>query len=244
MHKPNLPALITTLGVGTAVDAAGGLAYAALSSQSQLFGKVLIAESDPDQVALTFDDGPNPAITPQLLDLLAEARVRATFFLIGSYVRREPALTRRIVAAGHAIGNHTMTHPWLAWQSAARIRAELTGCSEAIEDVVGEPVRLFRPPHGARRPYVLSVAGELGMTTVQWNVIPGDWQPIAAATILMRIERGIGRNRRIGRASNILLHDGSDRGLGANRLPTLEATRQLLLRHCAETFVTPEAWLP
>src|SRR5207244_3468160 len=80
-------------------------------------------------------------------------------------------------AAGQLIGNHTVTHPWLAWQSAARIRQELAGCNAALEDTLGGPVHLFRPPHGARRPYVLRVARDLGLTTVQWNVMAGDWTP-------------------------------------------------------------------
>ena len=240
MPRKHLPALAFT----AAVAAAGTLTYAALTPGSQLFGRTLIAGHDPDQLALTFDDGPNPAITPQLLDLLAEHNVRATFFLIGAYVRQQPALTRRLAAAGHVVGNHTMTHPWLAWQSSARIRAELTGCNHAIEDATGQPVRLFRPPHGARRPAVLEIARDLGLTTVQWNLIANDWQPDPAATILARLERGIARNRRRGRASNIVLHDGSQHTPIANRLATVGATRQLLNLHASTArFVTPDAWL-
>ena len=113
-------------GVGLA---AGGLAYAALYPRSQIFGSVLVAPRRPREVALTFDDGPNPAATPHLLDLLARHGVRATFFVIGEFVRREPALTRAIAAAGHIVGSHTMTHPWLAWQSDGRIRYEARGVS-------------------------------------------------------------------------------------------------------------------
>jgi peptidoglycan/xylan/chitin deacetylase (PgdA/CDA1 family) len=240
----NLPT-IATLGLTTsaAVAAAGGLTYAALSAQSRLFGPTLIAGSDPGQLALTYDDGPNPAATPQLLEMLACANVRATFFLIGGYVRQHSALTREIHAAGHLIGNHTMTHPWLAWQSRARIRAEIADCNALLEDTLGVPVRFFRPPHGARRPYVLRLARELGLTTTQWNVMPKDWEPVDAATILLRIQRGIGRNRRWGRASNILLHDGNGSAPNANRLATVEASRRLLALCPAHSFVTPEAWV-
>jgi peptidoglycan/xylan/chitin deacetylase (PgdA/CDA1 family) len=229
----------------TAVAAVGGCAYAALWPQSQLFGKVLIAPANPNELALTYDDGPNPAATPQLLDILAAANVRATFFLIGRFVRSEPTLTRAIAAAGHVIGNHTMAHPWLAWQTSARIRAELGDCNQAIQDTLGAPVRLFRPPHGAHRPAVLRIARELGLTPVNWNVIANDWTPVDAPTILGRIEQGIARNQRQGRASNILLHDGGDHSLGANRLATVEATRQLLYRYrsSSENFVTPVDWV-
>ena len=243
MTQPTIAAHGLTTSV--AIAAAGTLTYAALSAGSQLFGPTLIAGSDPNHLALTYDDGPNPAVTPHLLEVFARANVRATFFLIGNYVRRQPTLTREIHAAGHLIGNHTMTHPWLAWQSAARIREELTGCSAAIEDTLGAPVGFFRPPHGARRPYVLSLAKELGMTTVQWNVIPKDWKLNNPATILLRIQSGIGRNRRRRRASNILLHDGGDQSQNANRLATVEATRRLieLATSSGRRFVTPEAWI-
>ena len=223
----------------------GGAAYATLYPQSQLLGRVLIAGPNPDHLALTFDDGPNPAATPQLLQLLARHSVRATFFLIGGHVRLYPALTREIHAAGHLIGNHTMTHPWLAWQSAARIRAELGDCNRAIEDAISAPVGFFRPPHGARRPYVLKVARELGLTTVQWNIIVQDWKTAEPAVIHARLERGIGRNRRKGRASNVVLHDGAGGIALADRRATVEAIRRLL--ECASgssrKFVTPEEWL-
>jgi peptidoglycan/xylan/chitin deacetylase (PgdA/CDA1 family) len=242
-----LPTAITVAATATLLAAAtvGGCAYAALWPRSQLFGKVLIAGDHPDELALTYDDGPNPAATPQLLDVLAAANVRATFFLIGRFVRQEPALTRQIAAAGHVIGNHTMSHPWLSWQTTDRVRAELSDCNRALEDTLGAPVRLFRPPHGARSPVVLSIANELGLTAVNWNVIANDWDPVDATTILERVRKGIARNEGRQRGSNILLHDGSDQALGANRLATVEATRQLLAlsRDTAQRFVTPEDWI-
>src|SRR3984885_7515883 len=141
--------------LATAVAAAGALTYAALSAQSQIFGPVLIASRNPNEIALTYDDGPNDIATERLLEVLARHEVRATFFLIGRYVRQRPHIARAVAAAGHLIGNHTMNHPWLAWQSAARIRAELTDANAAIQDTLGVPIHHFRAPHGARRPYVL-----------------------------------------------------------------------------------------
>nr|WP_255550887.1 polysaccharide deacetylase family protein [Granulicella sp. dw_53] len=213
--------------------------------QSQLFGKVLVAPRRPRQVALTYDDGPNDIATERLLEVLARENVRATFFMIGSFVRQRPQIARAVAAAGHVIGNHTMTHPWLPWQSAARIHQELADCNAALEDTLGTAVRLFRPPHGARRPYVLRAARELNLTTVQWNIIVSDWKPTTPAELLNRLERGIGRNRRRGKASNIVLHDGGDQGLGQPRLPTVEATASLLqlCRSTSTEFVTPLDWL-
>ena len=221
---------------------AGGAAYAALYPDSQIFGRVLVAGENPGELALTYDDGPNPAATPQLLELLARHNVRATFFLIGAFVREQKRLAREIAEAGHVLGNHSMTHPRLAWQTAARVREEVRGTSALLEDVLGAPVRYFRPPHGARRPYVLQVARELGMTTVQWNVTGSDWNPIGAAGILANIRSGIRRNRRRVRGSNILLHDGGHLGLGADRLATIHATAELLQSQAESRFVTVDTW--
>lgn len=228
----------------TALLAAGGCAYAALYPTSQIFGSVLIAGTDSDELALTFDDGPNPAATPRILELLARHGVHATFFLIGDFVRAQPALARRIAAAGHLIANHTMTHPKLAWQSAARIRQELRGTNELLEDTVSAPIRYFRPPHGARRPYVMQAAKELGLTTVMWNVTALDWEPIGTQAITKRIESGIARNMRKRRGSNVLLHDGGHLGLGADRQATVEATAQLLERPSRYRLVTIDRWRP
>src|SRR6266481_1987740 len=127
-------AALTTAGL-----LAVGCTYAALSAQSQLFGEVLIASGNPDEIALTYDDGPNDIATERLLEVLAHHNVRATFFLIGRYVRQRPEIVRAVSSAGHLIGNHSMTHPWLAWQSATRIREELAGCNALLEDTLGVP---------------------------------------------------------------------------------------------------------
>src|SRR5580692_5349503 len=120
---------------------AGACAYAAISPESQIFGATLIAGSNPAEFALTFDDGPNDFYTPRLLDLLAQHQVRATFFLIGNFVRDRPEIVRQIHAAGHLIGNHTTTHPWLPLLSPRRVRNELAFCNATIEDAIGQRVR-------------------------------------------------------------------------------------------------------
>jgi peptidoglycan/xylan/chitin deacetylase (PgdA/CDA1 family) len=237
--------LTTALSLSGAVASAGALmTHAAFGPESQLFGRTVIAGRDPLEIALTYDDGPNPAATPALLEALARHDARATFFVIGAHVRRYPELVRAVHAAGHLLGNHTMTHPWLAWQPTQVIREELSGCSKLIEDLTGEPVRYMRPPHGARRPAVMRIAHQLGMQTVQWNVMGHDWRPIGAKGILAHIDTGLRRTKRRHRGANILLHDGHQTELEANRSGTIAATAALLERF-AETktrMVTVDAW--
>jgi peptidoglycan/xylan/chitin deacetylase (PgdA/CDA1 family) len=128
--------------------AAGGYAYAANWPTSQIFGRTVLAGSDVRQVALTFDDGPNDPYTLRLIELLARHEVRATFFVIGGFVRRHPEIVRGLHQAGHLVGNHTMSHPSLLWERPVRVREELSACNAAIEDATGEAVHWFRPLWG------------------------------------------------------------------------------------------------
>lgn len=225
--------------------AAGGCAFAALWPKSQIFGRTLIAGANPAEFALTFDDGPNDRWTPKLLDLLAQHNVRATFFLIGNFVRERPDLARQIHAAGHLIGNHTATHPWLPLLAPRQVRNQLAFCNAMIEEAIGQRVHFFRPPHGARRPDVLRAARTLGLTPVLWNAMGYDWRPtLSAAQIAEHLARGIGRNQKNSRGSNLLLHDGSHIRLGVDRSRSIEATRLTLARYSSgmTRYVTVDAW--
>jgi peptidoglycan-N-acetylglucosamine deacetylase len=211
---------------------------------SQMFGRTILAGNDGREIALTYDDGPNDPYTLQLLELLAQHNVRATFFLIGRFVRERPEIVRHISAAGHLIGNHTMTHPVLLGQSPRQIREQLAGCNANIEDATGKSVRFFRPPHGARCRDVLRAARELGLTPVMWNVTGRDWTPLTPEEILHRIQRKVRINQRRKKGSNILLHDGGQEHLGVDRGRTIEATRRLLKlwSRPEHQFVTVEKW--
>lgn len=228
-----LPVVAVVAGLA-ALAAAGTVLDAALRPTSQTFGRTLLAGSDSDEVLLTYDDGPNDPATARLLEILDRYGARAAFFCIGRFAREHPEIVRAIHAAGHTVGNHTETHPWLTTQSALRIREELRACNETLEDTLGEPVRFFRPPHGARRPAVFRAAAELGLTVVQWNVMGYDWKPIGAESILRHIDRGLRRAARSGRGANILLHEGWDVRFGADRSATLAATATLLARFRTE----------
>ena len=213
-----------------AAAAASYAGYATMAPESQLYGRTLIHGSDPGQMALTFDDGPNEPHTLQLLEILAEYEAKATFFLIGKYVRRRPEIVRALLSAGHAIGNHTESHPNLILVSARRLREELESCKKALEDASGESSRWFRPPFGGRRPNVLRTAQELGMKSVMWSVSSYDWNATSSQQIVEKITRQVeGRSRR--QSEIILLHDGGHVEFGTDRRYTIEATRMLLERY-------------
>ncbi|HEV2578605.1 MAG TPA: polysaccharide deacetylase family protein [Acidobacteriaceae bacterium] len=241
---PHATGIVLTAATASAIAVGGTLAYAALHPQSQLFGRTVIAGRDPAEIALTYDDGPNDAATLELLDVLARHHVRATFFMIGRFVHQRPEIARAVHAAGHLVGNHTMTHPWLAWQSERVIREELRGCNQALEDALGTPVRYLRPPHGARRPAVMRIARELGLTLVQWNVMGHDWAPIGTEGVLHKLQRGLKTTEQRRSGANILLHDGYDQRMGADRSATVHATDQLITERSASgsRFVTVDAW--
>jgi peptidoglycan-N-acetylglucosamine deacetylase len=210
-----------TLASAAAASYAG---YATMAPRSQLYGSTLTHGSDPGQLALTYDDGPNDPHTLHLLDVLARHNARATFFLIGQYVRQRPEIARAVQAAGHEIGNHTYTHPNLIFVSAARLRRELEDCNKAVEDALGITPQLFRPPFGGRRPSVLQTARALGLKTVMWSVSGSDWSAESPEAILNKLEPRLSS----GRAEIVLLHDGGHTRFGVDRSHTVEATRRLL----------------
>jgi peptidoglycan-N-acetylglucosamine deacetylase len=225
-----LLALLTTLASAAAASYAG---YATMAPASQLYGRTLTHGADPGQMALTFDDGPNDPHTLHLLDVLAKHQAKATFFLIGRYVLDRPEIARAIQAAGHAIGNHTYNHPNLIFVSAARLRQELEDCRKALEDAIGAPAPLFRPPFGGRRPNVLRTVRSLGLEPVMWSVTGYDWNAESADAIVKKVTAQVdSRNRKQGKI--VLLHDGSHLGFGAERSFTVQATRVLLERYGAE----------
>jgi len=244
MLSPLASGISAGLGAGATLGlAAGGCAYAAMWPTSQIFGRTLIAPRRPGELALTFDDGPNPACTPRLLDILSSHGAHATFFMIGSFAEQEPALVRRVIAEGHLIGNHSWSHPNLARASARLVDEELTRTSDTLQQIAGVPIRYFRPPFGGRRPHVLQTARRLGMIPVTWNAMTNDWaEPLAEATA-GRLIRAVGKLQQRGRAANIVLHDGSHHQLGADRNASVTAAGQLLERYTdTHSFVRLDAW--
>jgi peptidoglycan/xylan/chitin deacetylase (PgdA/CDA1 family) len=223
--------------------AAGGFAYASLWPASQIFGPALIAPPCPGELALTFDDGPNPIWTPRLLDVLSRRDVRATFFLVGSRAQAEPSLVRQIAAAGHLIGNHSWSHLNLALASYAHIEEQIYRTTETLEQISGAPILFFRPPYGARRPATLRIARRLGLSPVLWNAMTSDWKNPSADSIALRLQSKIDRLYHRGQAANIVLHDGSHSDPAADRAPSIAAAAQLIARYKpTHQFVTLNAW--
>jgi peptidoglycan/xylan/chitin deacetylase (PgdA/CDA1 family) len=163
-----------------AAAAAGIAAYGGMQPRAQLFGPTVCRTNSARKLAITFDDGPNPAITPKLLNLLDRYKAQATFFLIGRYVRECPELVSEISAHGHGIGNHTESHPNLFWKNPSEIRVELRLTHSAIRNVLGVPPKWFRPPFGFRNPWLAAEARELNMRVVMWTLLPGDWRAPSA----------------------------------------------------------------
>ncbi len=215
-----LPALI---GVAAAAAAAG---YQTMAPTGQWLGKTFTGlKRGSKQIALTYDDGPNDPHTLKLLEVLAKHNLKATFFMIGRYVRQRPDIVRDVAQAGHVIGNHTFNHPLLIFKSATDTSSELADCQKALTDAVGEPSNLFRPPFGGRRPATLRIARELGLETVMWNVTGYDWNAPPAPEIENKVVR------QIRGGDVILLHDGGHKVMAADRAQTVIATDNLIKRY-------------
>lgn len=200
----------------------GLLAYGLGAEGSTLLGPALVRLSEDKDAALTFDDGPSPD-TARVLDILRAKQVKATFFLCGGSVERYPELARRIVAEGHALGNHTYSHASLHLRSRAEIASEIDRTQDAIERVTGVRPSYFRPPHGVRWFPLWSLLRERGMTLALWNTFPQE----GASPAHEIVERALARLRP---GAIILLHDGKDNlPEGRNLRPdTVEALPRII----------------
>jgi peptidoglycan-N-acetylglucosamine deacetylase len=187
-------------------------------------------ERQPSTVYLTFDDGPDPDFTPQVLDVLAAAEACATFFMIGAQARRHASLARRVANAGHAIGNHTLSHrhPWLMTPAAAR--REVSEGAEALSDAIGVAPRVFRPPHGRKRACMTDEAQRLNQRVVMWDLSAVDWGPFGTP-------EGIGqRLARIESGDIVLMHDGRNRHNRPDHLLKVLPAALRRLRECGMQF--------
>jgi peptidoglycan-N-acetylglucosamine deacetylase len=186
------------------------------------------------EIALTFDDGPNPYYTPQILNILQKYHVKATFFCIGRLIAAYPALVRQEYAAGYTIGNHSWSHPNLALLAPPSIQFQISKTSDAIEAAIGVRPTFFRPPYGRMSVQELMQVYHDGLTTVIWNDEGQDWARPGVNVIIQRILR-LARNGAI-----ILMHDG-----GGDRSQTVAALPFIIngLRQRGFRFVTMQQML-
>lgn len=185
---------------------------------------VHLGSDKPNEVCLTFDDGPDPKWTPRILDILKQHNIHATFFILGRQAEAYPDLIRRIVAEGHELGSHTYTHPNLSEARPEQTTLELNATQRLLEWLTGRTTLLFRPPYNAdsmpaslaeARP--IAQATDLGYITVGESIDPQDWARPGTETIVNRIRQ----QRESG--NTILLHDA-----GGDRQQTVEALPQVL----------------
>lgn len=170
--------------------------------QSCRFNKILRGDAHRPQIALTFDDGPHPVYTLQLLNILRRLHTPATFFVVGEQVEKNPGLVRLEVAEGNEIGDHTYDHVNLTLIPPELVGYEVSRCDAAITKATGAPVRFFRPPGGEYNGEVLREVAGHGYITTLWTNDPGDFMKPSSAVI---------RKRTLAHLENggiILLHDG------------------------------------
>jgi peptidoglycan/xylan/chitin deacetylase (PgdA/CDA1 family) len=201
------------------------------ASIRQRWLSTVVGSDTPAKIAaLTFDDGPSE-FTPQILNILHRYQLKATFYLLGKNVAAHPEVARDILRQGHAIGNHTYSHPYLSDINPIQVAEELRRCQEAIEATTGVKPRTMRPPHGAQTLSSYLVSRMLGYTTVHWSASGDDWTndpaPVVADRVLKKVKPG----------SIILLHDGiepadtepqQDRAATVTALSTIIETLQSL----------------
>src|SRR4051794_3286000 len=181
---------------------------------------VMSSSTDRPTVALTFDDGPTAAYTPQVLDLLAEYRVPATFCMIGNQAVAEPALVQRVLSAGHRLCDHTFTHDaTVGAGDEGLMSAQLSRSHQSLATVVNPPatVDYFRAPEGRWSPQLDQVAAQTGMRPLGWSVDTLDWTQPGVGAIVASVQQSVHPG------AVILFHDG-----GGPREQTVEAVRQLI----------------
>jgi peptidoglycan/xylan/chitin deacetylase (PgdA/CDA1 family) len=195
------------------------------------YGEAMHTVADgPKVVALTIDDGPSPVYTPQILKILHQYGITASFSMIGRNAAAFPGAARQVTAAGHMIVNHTWNHCNLGYMPAVAVQEEISRATDAIHAATGERPSMFRAPYGVWPPTVFSYCARAGLTPLAWSVDPRDWSRPGVPAIV----RDIVSDTRTG--SIILEHDG-----GGNRSQTVAALKIWLPRllHAGYQFTTP-----
>lgn len=185
------------------------------------------------EIALTIDDGPDPEVTPRVLDLLDAAQARATFFCIGWRARKHPALCREIVARGHRVENHGDAHSNLfSLFGPGRMRADIAAAQATLSDITGQAPLFFRPTAGLRNPFLDPVLASLDLRLAAWTRRPYDTRDGRPEQVLQRLTRGLGPG------DILLMHDGHA-ALAPDGRPVLLNTLPVLLDTLREQGLRP-----
>jgi peptidoglycan-N-acetylglucosamine deacetylase len=230
--RPGLPRTKGGLLAPLALTAAGlavaqaGPGLTGIAAVRQFFPR-LAGTGDPDHVALTFDDGPDAASTPRFAEALADRQVRATFFLLGSMVKRAPSLAAELADAGHEIALHGWQHRYLPSRGPLAAYRDLQRGAELIASVTGAWPKYFRPPYGVLSGPSLVAARRLGLTPVLWGAWGREWRPgVTAAQVYATLCEGLTGG------VTVLLHDSECTSPAGSAQAALGAL-PMLLDECA-----------
>ncbi|MEW2502510.1 polysaccharide deacetylase family protein [Amycolatopsis sp. CA-161197] len=195
-RKPAIPE------AGGSLATARRRALALAGPLTRPIGSLIAVRTQAPEVVLTFDDGPEPGGTDRVLSALSDHAATATFFVLVDRARRHRALVREVLAAGHEIGLHGMDHRRLSRLPSATVRTLLASATAQLEDLLGTPIRWFRPPYGAQTPAVWRAARRQGLTSVLWGPCAWDWLDRPPELLAAQALRGLGRG------AVLLAHDG------------------------------------
>jgi len=199
--------------IGILIAAVGMLAYGSISIRSGFYGRVICSFDSGDKVmALTFDDGPDEQVTPQVLDLLKSVQIKAVFFCIGSRILKYPALIERMDREGHIIGNHSFSHHFFFdLFSVKRMEEELMKTEKLVERIIHKKIQLFRPPYGVTNPLLARALQKMNYSVIGWTVKSKD-------TVIRDEQKLVDRlTGKTGNGGIILFHD-----TGPHLVPVLD----------------------
>jgi peptidoglycan/xylan/chitin deacetylase (PgdA/CDA1 family) len=201
------------------------LTYASIAPANELWGPVTWrgAPSQPPRCALTFDDGPSPQSTPRILDVLAEEKVAAAFFVVGRNAENAPEILQRIHRDGHLIGNHSFDHSHLGMMHRqAYWQRQIRDTDELIQRIVGVRPRYFRPPMGVRTWHITAAARANGHAVITWTRRARDGFATTPALIIRRLTSGVAAG------DILLLHDGVEPHSRRDPTASIECVRPLI----------------
>lgn len=220
---------------GVCILSGGALLLLAVLPAYSFYGTTVIQNPDAGKnVALTFDDGPYPPYTDELLQVLRQRQVKATFFMVAENAQKHPELVAKLAKQGHEVALHALRHRDFLKLSTAEQQSDVAAGKEILEKLSGEQVTLMRPPHGFRDWAVLDTLRKNGLTVVNWSVIPRDWTNPGVTVIVDRVME------QMHPGAIVLLHDGDSPNYAASREQTVQSVPLIIdkLRAAGYNFVT------